>query len=310
MTHDSPVDAFTAIARRLSPGATLSRHWRLTGGVSAAVHALEMRAATGEVRRVVVRRHGAAAWKPLVEDVAAVEFRLLTSLHHAGLPVPEPLLLDTSCQLLSSPFLVMAMVEGSPHLEQEDLPAAIPELAGFLARLHQLDSKTLGLPPLQRREDPVSGALETLPGHLRSKELCEAIRSQELTLDEVALLHGDYWPGNVMWSGARIAAVLDWEDAAIGSPASDLACCRAELNALHGPIAMQQFTDCYLGAHGLDASDLPLWDLYVGSAALASLYDWGLPPELEAQRRERTTAFVERAARELTLAAGRFSGCP
>lgn len=272
------------------------------------MHALELSSVPGATRRVVVRRQGAAAWKSLAEDVTTVEFQLLASLHRAGVPVPEPLLLDTSGQLLPSPFLVMAMVEGTTSLGDVDLQAALPEMASFLARLHRIDLKTLDLPPLQRREDPVQGALDYLPANFHSDAFREAIRSQELRNDEVALLHGDYWPGNVIWSGGRIAAVIDWEDAAIGAPASDVACCRAELNALYGPDAMRLFTECYLQLHPRDVSGLPLWDFYVGAAALATLHDWGLTPELEEQRRERTSAFVERAAHELTLAAGRVSG--
>ena len=38
-----------------------------------------------------------------------------------------------------------------------------------------------------------------------------------------ALLHGDYWPGNILWKDGRLAAVIDWEDACLGDPLVDLA---------------------------------------------------------------------------------------
>lgn len=62
---------------------------------------------------------------------------------------------------------------------------------------------------------------------------------------------------------------------------------------------METFTQCYLAGTTLEISDLTLWEIYVGSAALASMADWGLEPEIEALRRERTALFVHRAADKL-----------
>ena len=104
----------------------------------------------------------------------------------------------------------------------------------------------------------------------------------------------------MLWAGAQLAAVIDWEDAAIGAAVSDVACCRAELNVLFGESATRSFTDYYVAASAESLHDLALWDVYVGSAALATLHDWGLQPEAEARRRARTSAFVARAA-ELLL---------
>src|SRR5690606_20855011 len=60
-----------------------------------------------------------------------------------------------------------------------------------------------------------------------------------------ALLHGDYWPGNVLWRAGRLAAVIDWEDAALGDPLADLAISRLDLLWIFGPEAMRAFTDRY-----------------------------------------------------------------
>ncbi|HYI01996.1 aminoglycoside phosphotransferase family protein [Hyalangium sp.] len=62
-----------------------------------------------------------------------------------------------------------------------------------------------------------------------------------------SVLHGDFWPGNILWQEDRIAAVIDWEDAAVGDPLSDLACSRVELMCAYGEAAMEAFT-----AHFLD----------------------------------------------------------
>ncbi|NIS35883.1 MAG: phosphotransferase, partial [Actinobacteria bacterium] len=43
-----------------------------------------------------------------------------------------------------------------------------------------------------------------------------------------ALLHGDFWMGNVVWDGDEIAAVIDWEEACVGDPLADLAGARLD----------------------------------------------------------------------------------
>ena len=178
-THDTDLEvtdpsldlAFSTIARRVVPGATLVHHRRLEGGVSAAVYGLEVSSESG-IQRFVIRRHGAAAWKQLSGDVTRAEFELLVALQGAGLPVPRPFLLDVSAELLPSPFFVMSMVEGSTDISDSWLDSALRQMAEFLARLHSLDVNALRLPCLPLRDDPVQGALESLapgagPAHLR-----------------------------------------------------------------------------------------------------------------------------------------------
>jgi aminoglycoside phosphotransferase (APT) family kinase protein len=293
-----PLDeVFRIIAGRVLTGGVLRRHWPLAGGVSAQVHALEVSCPSGS-RRVVVRRHGSAAWKPLAHDVTTAEFRLLGALHQLGMAVPQPLHLDTSSKLLPSPFFVMGMVDGSTTIDDRNLPFALKQMAEFLAHLHRFDVHALDLPVLPRREDPIQGVLDYLPGDVAWDPLRAAVRRYTVQSNDESLLHGDYWPGNLLWNGAELAAVIDWEDAATGPALSDVACCRAELNVSFGEAAVQAFTQHYLSAHPCDISDLPLWDVYVGSAALASMHDWRLGPETEKIRRERTSLFVAIAARE------------
>lgn len=299
MTDSLLNNAFSVIARRIIPKGALLRHWELAGGVSAQVHALEISCPRRGIKRFVVRRHGSALWKPLPGDVTTTEYQLLSTLHKAGLPVPEPLLLDTSRELLPSPFFVMAMVEGTTTISKQNLQSALRQMANFLAHLHRLDLGSLVLPLLQQREDPIQGVLDYLPDDNQWDSIREVVSRYTMRSANESLLHGDYWSGNILWEGSEIAAVIDWEDATIGSALSDLAVCRAELDVQFGDQAVQYFTKSYLGSNLVDVSDLPLWEVYVGSAALASLHDWGLPPEIEQVRRERTSLFVARAAYDL-----------
>jgi aminoglycoside phosphotransferase (APT) family kinase protein len=284
------VDAYTRITQRIDPRAVLARRWPLRGGVSAHVEALELALPDGGLRRVVVRRHGAAPWKPLAHDVTLLEFQLLGALGEAGLAVPTPIFVDPKPELLGSAFFVMEYVDGHPDLDPSALPSALEQMADYLSRVHQL-RPDVALPP---REDPIEGALSFLEA---DDPVCDALRTLRANAppQTPVLCHGDYWPGNVLWKDGRLKAVIDWEDAATGDPVSDLAGCRLELLWKYGSSAAEDFTAHYLSRAELDTARLPVWELYAASAAAASMSDWGLPPEREADMRHKAQTVIAAA---------------
>ena len=48
-------------------------------------------------------------------------------------------------------------------------------------------------------------------------------------VNESTLLHGDFWSGNLIWRHGRLTRVIDWEDAEIGDPLSDLSITRLDM---------------------------------------------------------------------------------
>lgn len=280
------------IASRVVPGGTPGRRWRLEGGVSARVEALEVNAPDGGVRRVVLRYPRAGV---------SCEYALLEQLCQRELPVPAPCFVDLEGDWLGAPGFVMEMVEGVSTVEASSLPEAIDEMAQVLAQLHALDLEgfmSVALPP---REDPVEGALIYLPQRPEHAEVRGALQmiGRSRSRHKLALLHGDFWPGNLLWREGAIVAVLDWEDAAIGDPLSDLAGARVELLWRYGQDAMEAFTEAYLRRAKLDLYELPIWELYVASAGAASMSQWGLSSSTEQRMRERAGWLMERASATL-----------
>jgi aminoglycoside phosphotransferase (APT) family kinase protein len=278
------VDPHQALVDRLAPGARIERSWPLTGGVSASVVAVAFIRPDGERECVVIRQHRAHDWKPGQPGGVALEHALLERLYALGLPVPRPRLLD------ASGALVLDHVEGTTAAPAD---AAAP-MAAMLARIHATDLATL--PALPLREDPVPALLEWLAA---MPALPDALQARGSSRGAATLLHGDFWPGNLVWRDRDIAAVLDWEDAAVGDPLSDLACARVELACAAGEAAARELTECYLRSTARDCALLPVWDLYVSTAALTSMDQWGLPPEVLAHRRMITEDFQRRARDEL-----------
>lgn len=286
-------DALRRAAQLASPGAALLRAWPLKGGVSAEITALEVAGPGGE-RRLVLRRYGAAdlAANP---RVAAAEHAVLRTVRAAGIPAPEPLALDESGAILPTPFLVEAFVDGETELDAPGTPERTRQLAELLARLHEVDPSGLNLLPRRMSPDAPDATLAEPPVVGRIRDALRAAGPPPPA--RPALLHGDYWPGNVLWRAGRIAAVVDWEDAALGDPLADLAGARLEALWLWGEDAMQRFTEQY-GVRR-PAAELARWDLWAAAKPALRLGGWGLAPDDEAAMRDRLEWFVARALNEL-----------
>jgi aminoglycoside phosphotransferase (APT) family kinase protein len=301
------VDLGPEIARavaELEPGGHLVDARALTGGVSAVVVGLEIATADGRRRRVVFRQHRGGDLKHHDATVTAKEHGLLAALHRLGFAVPEPFAYGDGTD--AWPSLVMEWIDGSTELTDGELDDALDQMARFLVVLHTLDPSSSQIPALAPIEDPRVGVLAYLPCTEVGRGVAARLASgsSEPGGNRRVVLHGDYWPGNVLWRDGRLVAVIDWEDASLGDPLADLATARVELLCQYGDDAMARFTARYVAAFEerigpLHLARLPLWELYVSAAALASMGSWGLEPQEEARRRAQTTRFFEAAARRL-----------
>ncbi|MEN9934825.1 MAG: hypothetical protein RLZZ387_1404 [Chloroflexota bacterium] len=275
---------FGQLLRRIDPALRLLRAWPLAGGVSAQVMGIEYITADGCTGRLVVRRHGDAdrARNP---RIAADEYALLQRLHAAGLAVPAPRHLDESGELFPDPVLVIEHVEGTSDFAAT--PGQIAQLAAQLAAIHGLDVARLDVAFLPRQAEIVARQLRARPAstHLQTVEgrvwdLLERAWPV-VQRNPPALLHGDYWPGNMLWRDGRLAAVIDWEDAAVGDPLADVANCRLELLWAGGAEAAELFTRHYCSLAPLDTAELPYWELCAALRPLRNMSSWGLDAEAE-----------------------------
>jgi len=286
-----------ALVRRLEPQARLVRAWDLEGGVSAQMMAFEIALPDGRTQKLVLRQHGEAD-RTANPRVAADEFRLLQAVQAAGLSVPAPCYLDTSGEILSTPCLVLEYVEGEAALAPSDLDQVTHQLAGYLAQVHRVDLSNPALaflPSHGRGYGPRPAELDASLQEGRIREALDAAWPLAHA-NEPVLLHGDFWPGNVLWQDGRIVAVVDWEDASIGDPLADVGNARLELLWAFGREAMQQFTEAYHSRMpGVDLAELPYWDLCAALRPAGKLAGWGLDPSSEETMRREHRWFVDQA---------------
>ncbi|WP_425147838.1 phosphotransferase [Deinococcus sp.] len=122
--------------------------------------------------------------------------------------------------------LVMRRFPGHP-LQEDDLPAALPQLRGIITRLHQIRQGGVNLEKLRERLKRFRSALAAYPlddlfgaieGPLERGELETGAAFCHLDLWQDNILVGDHAPGEV-----GEVLVIDWTRAAFDDPLRDLA---------------------------------------------------------------------------------------
>lgn len=70
-------------------------------------------------------------------------------------------------------------------------------------------------------------------------------KKENVNINTEVLVHGDYWPGNILCYDNIISGIIDWEDAGIEDPLLDVSNARLELLRAFDIGTMNYFTDYY-----------------------------------------------------------------
>ena len=306
MTEAKEDTKFEQVVHKLDPQSKLLRTWELKGGVSARVTALETLRPDGHTQKMIVRQHGEVDLKHN-PHVAADEFKLLQLLYSVGLATPAPYHLDQFGEIFSTPYLVIAYIEGKPEFAPSNLPDLIFQLATQLSRIHQVDGSKLDVSFLPQQANISAQKLRARPANV-DESLDEGLIRDALEAvwpfpqrNTSVLLHGDFWPGNILWRDGQLVAVIDWEDAALGDPLADVANSRLEILWAFGIDAMQSFTHQYQSMTTIDFTRPPYWDLCAALRPVAQLAQWGLDDTTERTMRERHRWFITQAFEKLSI---------
>lgn len=302
-----PTQSLTKLLQELEPNAYPVKIEPLEGGLSASMYVAKMRFFEGTTSKYVIRQ---ANPKLLASnpEAALQEYRLLLKLHNADLPVPKPIYFAPSSSALERPSIVMEWLSGAPCYKSATIPYFAEQYANALASLHRSRGLLRELPWLK----PYQADLPQMPKHnQRLPKLREAQRSLARiwpipSYNPTSLLHGDFWPGNLLWSAKRLRGIVDWEDAATGDPLIDLAISRFDLYWIDSPETMQRFTQRYLQRNLTNTRYLAAWDLFaalrIARMALEDLNGWvaffhdkGHPKMSAAHFKRRFAEFVAQA---------------
>jgi len=198
----------------LLPGGAVQYIWRIDLDVNGVGHSYVLRASP-EVA--------------LPESLPkADEFDILSRVHAAGIPVPEPLWLGDG----DATFLVSRLCNGDGRREnligRPDNDALLHDLGAALAGLHQLE------PAGRANPDTPSGRVDTLTEWMERlveipAPVAEGIAAGLIWLRSHApeecrrtLVHRDFRTGNFLVEDQRLVTILDWEFAGWGDPHEDI----------------------------------------------------------------------------------------
>lgn len=219
------------------------------------------------------------------------EFRVISALHRAGLPVPGPIGYCGEASPIGVPFYVMERVDGLVVRARADVEALldpparariVAELVEQLARLHELDPDAVGLGDLGRRSGYLERQLHRWSGQAEASGRASGVPQPRLgelhhrlwaaipATTTTAIVHGDYRLGNLMVTpGGGLATILDWELSTIGDPLADTAHLVLSWIEMGEPAPpglpdAEQLAAAYLDRTGRPARD---FDFYLSFAA-------------------------------------------
>ena len=160
--------------------------------------------------------------------------RIMAALRASGMPVPAIHVMSSDPAVDGRPFVLMEAVEGrrieTTGVEQKPLEIAASAV-GVLKNLHALPPDKTGIgdeAPIGLQNEMLRWLwlMERAPQELtgRAGDLGDLLVTRVPAEQAPTLVHGDYHYGNMLFRGAEVVAVLDWEIAQIGQPLLDLGC--------------------------------------------------------------------------------------
>lgn len=191
------------------------------------------------------------------------EGRVISALAASALPVPRILGSEASSAPLGAPFIVMEWVD-APHMGVAPAPS-FTAFTKAVVQIHAVDWQALGLGFLgvpRSSGAGISAELDTIANRMTAfgckdePVLARALAELRRNVPDngrLALCQGDINIFNYLFLGEEVVSIVDWEQARISDPRSDV----GQLIALahlkgapFGPAEMQPFVHAYSAAAG------------------------------------------------------------
>jgi aminoglycoside phosphotransferase (APT) family kinase protein len=198
--------------------------------------------------------------------------RIMAALHDAGIPTPTVPIICPDPIVDGRPFILMEAVDGTRIEQTSREQKAIDIAASSINVLQRLQAVPLDKTGIGD-EEPVALQVEMMrwamlmqraPEELtgRAGELGGLLALQIPDERPPTLVHGDYHFGNMLFRGAKVIALLDWEIAQIGQPLLDLGCLcvmtirRKYVDAPNPGGAIDLSMDDFLRLYGIQSEEM------------------------------------------------------
>jgi aminoglycoside phosphotransferase (APT) family kinase protein len=229
--------------------------------------------------RLVCRQHQYVLRAPTPRVDAAAVATGATALQVAerhGLPAPHLVAADLSGNEAGVPASLETLVPGSTAWPV-GTPATLRAAGAALARLHAVAMGPQEHLPFRPRPIAVDDfATDRRTGRMPTTPLLEQadhlVTTHGLPSGDTVYLHGDVWPGNLVWNGDGVAAFIDWKTAGVGAPGVDVSELRKQVAITFGPDAPQHVRTGWEQATGRKAEHVAYWDAVAALNTPTTLY--------------------------------------
>ena len=240
-----------------------------------AVDRLTIGDGSGESRRFILRRWTRPGWElddpgftPAREAAVLARLEAIGFERRAGVAVPRVIAADVDGAIDGAPALLLSHLPGRQRRRDAILPIrAVERLAEVLVAINDIDG---GMRALVVDYYPFAEARSVVPP-AASRQASLWRRAIEIVAGSepsgaVGFMHRDFHPGNTLWHGPHLTAVLDWTQASWGPASADLGHLRVNLAADQSVELADAARDAYVTAGGR-LTDATWWDI-------RTLLDW------------------------------------
>jgi aminoglycoside phosphotransferase (APT) family kinase protein len=225
-------------------GGTVVSATALRGGMSSAVHLLEVDLSGGATKKVVLRRYVRPEVTEEEPDIAEREARILRLTVGVRVPTPVFVDVDPDGSKAGVPALLMSYVPGRVEWWPTEVEPWLVRLAELLPEIHATPLTSDEGTPALSVFSPYCQSNYVPPDWARWPDVWE--RAFEIFHGPVpelerTFIHRDFHPGNVLWRRGSVTGVVDWQSACVGPPSIDVGHCRTNLFR-YGLEAADRFT--------------------------------------------------------------------
>ncbi len=293
-------DSLNELLGIIAPGSTVTAVHCFEASYSNYTHRVEIMSADGKRSKIVTRcyaEHG------VPREKAIREFKTYEFLQaYPDIPVPKPLYLDADGDILGLSGIVTGFAKGKQiEAQPESLhwTRICTKAARMLAKIHAvpidsavqdylMDGNTEGVWFIKSGEVP-----DYMRSHPDGARVWQAVHELRPNLPPVkpALVHIDFWSGNLLWENDQISAIVDWEEAGYGDPGLDVAYCLMELYLEGMDTAAAEFLQAYEAEAGQAITNLAYWELAAAARPMINIDGWITRPFMD----ERFHRFITNA---------------
>ncbi|MEV0795195.1 aminoglycoside phosphotransferase family protein [Kribbella sp. NPDC050459] len=180
------------------------------------------------------------------------------------LPAPRLIDVDLSGSDAGVPATVETLVPGTSAWAV-GTPERLRAAGAALAHLHSVPMRPQAHLPFRPRPIAVDDfARDRRTGHLPTTPLLseadDLVTAHGLPSEHSVYLHGDVWPGNLVWSDHHLKAFIDWKTAGVGAPGVDLSELRKQAAISFGPDAPAHVLTGWQQTADTPAQHVAYWD--------------------------------------------------